>query len=342
LNPLARAPGSGGAGGARRAGPACLALAAVLALAAIGATLHGAVDIPLRDIPRLLAGTDAADGFARTVLLDLRLPRVLLAMLAGAALALAGTAMQALFRNPLAEPGLVGVTAGGALGAALAIVLAGGSVWARAPAAFAGSLLATALAYGLGRRYPGSAGLLLAGVAINAVAASAIGLLTYAAGDARLRDLAFWNLGSLGGADWSALAGLGPWTLLLSAALLGQWRAMNAMLLGEREAGHLGYDLGRLRRAVVAAVALMIGPLTAATGGIAFVGLVVPHLLRLALGADHRALLPASMLAGALALVLADWLARVAIAPAELPVGLVTSLVGGPFFLWLLARGRGR
>jgi len=317
-----------------------IVLAVALASVAVGAALHGAVDIPLRDAFDMLAGGGGAGGLGRAVLLDLRVPRVLLAMLTGAALALAGAAMQALFRNPLAEPGLVGISAGGALGAAAAIVLVGGSLWARAPAAFVGSLLATLLAYGLGRRYPGTAGLLLAGVAINAVAASAIGLLTYVAGDARLRDLAFWNMGSLADAGWPMLAGLAAWTLPLAAVLLTQWRGMNALLLGEREASHLGFDLAVLRRLLVGVVALMIGPLTAATGGIAFVGLIVPHVLRMVLGADHRALLPASLLGGALALTLADWLSRVAIAPAELPIGLVTSLVGGPFFLWLLARGR--
>ena len=314
-------------------------LVAVLVAAAVAAA-SGPVQIPLSAFPRLLWGAPAPDeALWRNVLLDIRIPRVLFGMLAGAALALTGAVMQALFRNPLAEPGLIGISAGGALGAVGAIVLAGGGFWLLAPAAFAGSLLATALAYALGRRHPGVAGLLLAGIAINTVAGSLIGLLTYVADDVQLRDLTFWSMGSVAGANWRLLAFLGPWILLLSIWLLRQWRVLNALLLGEREAQHLGYAIVAVRRKLVLATALVVGPLVAATGGIAFVGLIVPHLVRLTLGANHRWLLPAGMLAGALALTLADWLARVAIAPAELPIGLVTSLVGGPFFLWLLARG---
>nr|WP_255592624.1 iron ABC transporter permease [Bordetella sp. BOR01] len=311
-------------------------------LVALLAALSGAVHIPLADALRVLAtgASQPDDTLWRNVLLDIRLPRVLFAVVAGAALAIAGAAMQALFRNPLAEPGLVGISAGGALGAVSAIVLTTGGFAVTAPAAFAGSLLATAAAYAVGRRVSGVAGLLLAGIAINTVAGSLIGLLTYMASDAQLRDLTFWSMGSLAGASWPLLAFLAPWTLLWSAWLMRQWRAMNALLLGEREAQHLGFALITVRYKLVLATALIVGPLVAATGGIGFVGLVVPHLVRMTLGADHRWLLPASMLAGALALTLADWLARIVVIPAELPIGLVTSLVGGPFFLWLLARGR--
>lgn len=321
---------------------ALAALALAVVAAALLAAASGAVRIPLGDVLRLLwpGAAQADDTLWRNVLVDIRLPRVLLALVAGAALAICGAALQALFRNPLAEPGLVGITAGGSLGAVCAIVLTQGGFAVVAPAAFAGSLLATACAYLLGRRAPGVAGLLLAGIAINTVAGSLIGLLTYLASDTQLRDLTFWSMGSLAGASWRLLAFLGPWTLLWSLWLLRQWRLMNALLLGEREAQHLGFALASVRRRLVVASALIVGPLVAATGGIAFVGLVVPHLVRMTLGADHRRLLPASLLAGALALVLADWLARVAVVPAELPIGLVTSLVGGPFFLWLLARGR--
>src|SRR5690606_18853295 len=319
---------------ARQSGPAVLAGLGVAALlVALLAALSGAVQIPVGDALRVLAGagTRPDDALWRNVLLDIRLPRVAFAMLAGAALAIAGAAMQALFRNPLAEPGLVGISAGGALGAVSAIVMTAGGFAVTAPAAFAGSLLATAAAYSVGRRVPGVAGLLLAGIAINTVAGSLIGLLTYMATDAQLRDLTFWSMGSLAGASWPLLAFLAPWTLLWSAWLMRQWRAMNALLLGEREAQHLGFALVTVRYKLVLATALIVGPLVAATGGIGFVGLVVPHLVRMTLGADHRWLLPASMLAGALALTLADWLARIVVIPAELPIGLVTSLVGGPF-----------
>lgn len=333
---------SWGASAKRVSAPLALAvLGAVLALVALAASSSGAVQIPLRDMPTLLFGDPApGDALWRNVLIDIRLPRVLFAMVAGAALAISGAAMQALFRNPLAEPGLIGISAGGSLGAVAAIVLTSGGFWVLAPAAFAGSLLATFCAYALGRRVPGMAGLLLAGIAINAVAGAMIGLFTFVANDAQLRDLTFWTMGSLAGAKWTLLAFLGPWVLLMSWWLMRQWRAMNALLLGEREAQHLGYALKRVRAQLVLACALIVGPLVAATGGIGFVGLVVPHLVRMTLGANHRWLLPACVLGGALALTLADWLSRVAVVPAELPIGLVTSLVGGPFFLWLLARGR--
>lgn len=316
-------------------------LTAALVLAALAATAHGAVAIPLRELPSLLWGAPTPENALwRNVLIDIRLPRVLFAMVTGAGLAISGAAMQALFRNPLAEPGLIGISAGGALGAVAAIVLFSGGFWVTAPMAFVGSLLATLCAYAVGRRVPGVAGLLLAGVAITAMAFSLIGVLTFIATDTQLRDLTFWNMGSLGGANWKLLAFLGPWVLLVSAWLVSQWRVMNALLLGEREAQHLGYALKRVRAKLVLASALIVGPLVAATGTIVFVGLVVPHLVRITLGANHRWLLPATVIAGALALVLADWAARTVVVPAELPIGLVTGLVGGPFFLWLLARGR--
>lgn len=326
----------------RVSAPLALALlAAALVLAVVAATANGAVDIPMRELPSLLWGTPTPENALwRNVLIDIRLPRVLFALVAGAGLAVSGAAMQALFRNPLAEPGLIGISAGGALGAVAAIVLTSGGFWITAPAAFVGSLLATLCAYAVGRRVPGVAGLLLAGVAITAMAFSLIGLFTFVATDAQLRDLTFWNMGSLGGANWKVLAFLGPWVLLVSLWLMSQWRVMNALLLGEREAQHLGYTLKRVRARLVLASALIVGPLVAATGTIVFVGLVVPHLVRMTLGANHRWLLPATVLAGGLALILADWLARTVVVPAELPIGLVTGLVGGPFFLWLLARGR--
>ncbi|BCL74985.1 ABC transporter permease [Jeongeupia sp. HS-3] len=301
----------------------------------------GALHIPLSALPSLPFGAEGADeALWRSVLIDVRLPRVLFAALAGAALALSGAAMQALFRNPLAEPGLIGISAGGALGAVGAIVLGGGSFMVLAPAAFIGSLIATVAAYHLGRRYPGMAGLLLAGVAINAICGALVGLFTYLADDNQLRSLTFWNMGSLAGASWLLLAGLAPWTIIIGALITRDWRAMNALLLGEREALHLGFPLKALRRRLIVLTALLVGPLVAATGSIGFVGLVVPHLVRLALGADHRWLLPTAIVAGAIALTLADWLARIAVIPAELPIGIVTSLVGGPFFLWLLAQRR--
>lgn len=324
-------------------GVGLVALFAVLLALSLGAAVSGAVAIPLARMPHLLIGgvLDPEEAMWRSLLMEVRLPRIVLAMIGGAALALCGAAMQALFRNPLAEPGLVGVSLGGALGAVAAIVLGAHSLGVIAPAAFAGSLAATALAYGLGTRRPGVAQLLLAGVAVNAICASAVGLFTYEANDVQLRNLTFWNMGSLAGARWGMLAWLVPWLAIVSAWLLRDWRAMNALLLGEREARHLGFDPRVLRRRLVVQSALLVAPLVAVAGTIAFVGLVVPHLVRLIRGADHRWLLPYSVVAGAIALSLGDLAARMVLAPAELPVGIVTSLVGGPFLLWLLA-GRAR
>lgn len=321
--------------------PVLCALAFCLVLVALGASASGAVFIPWSSLPRLLWGEPGpGDALLHGILFDIRLPRVVFSAVVGGALAATGVAMQALFRNPLAEPGLVGISSGAALGAVSAIVMTAGGFFVVAAAAFLGSLFATFLAYAVGSRYPGVAGLLLAGIAINAIAGAAIGVFTYMANDAQLRDLTFWNMGSLAGGDWRTLGWVGPWTVLLLAYLGSQWRVLNALLLGEREAGHLGFELAAVRRRLIVVTALIIGPLVAVTGGIAFVGLVVPHLMRMLLGAHHRYLLPGSVLAGALVLTLADWLARLVISPAELPIGLVTSLVGGPFFFWMLTRGR--
>ncbi len=327
----------------RRAPTAAFALLGLLLVALVlVAASSGAVSIPLRELPALLAGPPATDAQAlwRNVLLEVRLPRVGFAVVAGAGLAISGAAMQALFRNPLAEPGLIGVSLGGALGAVAAIVLGATGMPAIAGTAFAGSLGATALAYRFGSLRPGVTNVLLAGIAINAICASLIGLFTWQATDVQLRNLTFWNMGSLAGASWPMLAWLVPWVLLLGGLLMRAWRAMNALLLGERETHHLGYALVPLRRRLIVLVALLVGPLVAVTGTIGFVGLIVPHVIRLTLGADHRWLMPASLILGAIALTLADWFARIAASPAELPIGIVTSLVGGPFLLWLLMRRR--
>jgi iron complex transport system permease protein len=214
-----------------------------------------------------------------------------------------------------------------------------GSVLASGFAGFAGAIIATSSAYLIGRCYPGVAGLLLAGIAINAFALSLVSVLITFASDAQFRSFSFWSLGSLTRASWSALVWLLPWSVLISLWLVARWRVLNALLLGEREALHLGFALNRVRRELIIAICLLVGPLVAVTGGIAFIGLVMPHILRRWLGADHRLLLPMSWIGGAVALLLADALARMVVMPAELPVGVITSLVGGPFFLWLLLRG---
>ncbi|MGX0135223.1 FecCD family ABC transporter permease [Cupriavidus metallidurans] len=318
------------------------ALCVMLVITALWAAASGALSIPHGKLLPLLwsPAAEGDDAIWRNVLVEVRLPRIVLAITAGAALALSGAVMQALFRNPLAEPGLIGISLGGAAGAVAAIVLGAEGLGSVAPAAFAGSLIATAFAYVLGTRRPGAANLLLAGVAINAICAAVVGFFTYQASDVQLRNLTFWNMGSLAGATWSILAWLVPLVAALCALLMRDWRAMNALLLGEREAQHIGFDLKRLRRRLIVLTALLVGPIVAVTGTISFVGLVVPHLIRLALGADHRWLLPNTLAGGAIALTLGDWMARTVVVPAELPIGIVTSLVGGPFLLWMLTRKR--
>lgn len=289
-------------------------------------------------------------GPAELIIGQIRLPRVLMGLCAGLLLALCGVAMQGLFRNPLADPGLLGVSSGASLGAALAIVVGfglGGLPAGLAPyllslCAFLGGLGATALVYRLGRRQGQThvATMLLAGIAVTALAAAAVGLFTYLADDNALRTLTFWNLGSLSGASYARLWPLLAVSLLLLAWLPRQARALNALLLGESEARHLGFAVQRLKRELVLCTALGVGAAVAATGLIGFIGLVVPHLMRLLVGPDHRVLLPASALAGALLLLCADLLARLALAPVELPIGIVTALLGAPFFIYLLVRER--
>ncbi len=330
---------------------------ALLCLLAVGLSLAlGPVSLPLFDTLRaglrLLGMPIGGDGLdqAELILGQIRLPRTLLGLTVGAVLALSGVAMQGLFRNPLADPGLVGVSSGAALGAAVAIV---GSSWlggipeAFSPYllsifAFLGGLGVTALVYRLGRRHGQTsvATMLLAGIALTALASSVVGLFTYLADDATLRTLTFWNLGSLNGASYERL-----WPLVMVAVGIVLWlprraQALNALLLGESEARHLGIEVEALKRELVFCTALGVGAAVAAAGLIGFIGLVVPHLVRLLSGPDHRVLLPASLLAGAALLLFADLIARLALAPAELPIGIVTAFIGAPFFLYLLLRGR--
>lgn len=313
----------------------------LLSLAVAGSLSHGAYPISMRQLYAWVTSSPPGlDAISHNVLFNIRLPRVLLGILAGAALGVAGASMQALFRNPLAEPGLIGLSAGASLGAVAAIVLTPGRFFIIAFAAFSGSLMSTYAAYLLGRISQSISGLILAGVALNAMLFSIVGLIILSADDAQLRDLTFWSMGSLAAANWPMIFLLGPLMLAGLIYLLSRWRVLNALLLGEREAQHLGFSLGSTRRGLIICVALTVGPLLAVTGGIGFVGLVMPHIVRMWRGADHRWVMPASALSGALGLTLADWLARCISAPAEIPIGLITSLVGGPFFIWLLLKGR--
>lgn len=324
-------------------------LLAVLVLVSAG---NGAVSIAPAQVVAILADRlglslpVAWEPQQAAVLLAIRLPRLVLAGIVGASLGMAGAVMQGIFRNPLAEPGLVGVSSGAGLAAAVVIVLglpAQGLGAAALPLfAFLGAALATWVVVGLGRQDGRTqvATMLLAGIAINAIAGAGTGLLVAVSDDAQLRSLTFWMLGSLGGATWPMLAVVAPLTLTPALVALALARPLDVLSLGERAAGSLGIEVERLKQLSVLLVALSVGASVAVTGVIAFVGLVVPHLVRLAVGPGHRLVLPGSLLLGACLLVLADLVSRTVVAPAELPVGVVTTLVGGPFFLGLLLRHR--
>lgn len=342
----------------RRSRYALAAFAAVLLAAFFLAVGYGAVAIaPLETLAIFLGqlGLDVMGGYEgvqEMVLLAIRLPRAVLALLAGAALAVAGAALQGLFRNPLADPGLIGVSTGSALAAGAAIVLGGAllgllPVWLSASilplAAFLGGLVTTLIVYRIASRDGRTevATMLLAGIALNALAGAGLGLLVFVSDDRQLRDLQFWLLGGLGGVTWSSLLSAAPLILAPTLLLALFSRQLNALLLGETEATHLGFDVERTKRWIIVLAALAVGASVALTGVIGFIGLVVPHLVRLMIGPDHRTLLPASILLGAALLLLADLVARTIVLPAELPVGILTSCIGGPFFLWLLIRRRG-
>ncbi|BDG17666.1 FecCD family ABC transporter permease [Thermus brockianus] len=318
-----------------------LVLAVLVALSLLLGAGLGAYPIPPLAIPSILL---RGEGVEYQVLTALRFPRVLGAALVGALLALAGAVLQGLFRNPLVDPGLIGVSSGAALGAAIFIVLWPGAgaleVYALPVFAFLGGLLATHLLWRLAQTAFGVqvTVLLLSGIALNALVGAGIGLLTFLASEEELRSLTFWTLGGFSALTWRLLlAGL-PLALVSSLLLLRLARPLNALALGEREAFHLGVDLEALKRRAVTGAALGVGVAVALAGGVGFLGLVAPHLFRLMAGPDHRYLLPGAALLGAVLAVVADLLARTLAAPAEIPVGVVTALLGGPFFLYLVLR----
>ena len=325
-------------------------LALLLAVAILGAVTTGAYSIRTADVVRILLGAGEVDAQQAAVLLDIRLPRVLLALLAGAGLAVCGAALQGLFRNPLADPTLVGVSSGAALGAAAMIVM--GTVWFPVltrsaygaftvpAAAFLGALVAVSAVYRLATRGGRSdiAMMLLAGIAVSAIAEALIGYFTFLSNDEQLRNLTFWRLGSMGAAKWTVVALIAPVVVAALILFTRMAPALNVLLLGEAEAIHLGVDLQRLKRVVVLLTALTVGVLVSATGIIVFVGILVPHLVRLLAGPDHRILLAASALLGATLMIVADVVSRTMVAPAEMPIGVFTALMGAPFFLWLLRR----
>lgn len=333
------------------------ALCVLLLLSFLLAMGSGAVAIAPAQVVSILAaqiGIELPWEYARReeiVLMAIRLPRAVLAIQVGAGLAVSGAALQGLFRNPLADPALIGVSAGAAL-AAVSMIVFGSLITASVTflpgpyllplAAFTGGLATTWLVHRIANCNGRTdvATMLLAGVAVNAVTTAAIGMLIFVSTDQQLRDLNFWLLGGLGGKTWNEILPVTCFIVLAAGALSRFSRHLNALLLGESEAVHLGFNIERTKRMIVILVALTTGASVAVTGIIGFVGLVVPHLVRLWIGPDHRVLIPASMLLGAALLLLADLGARTVVLPAELPVGILTSCIGGPFFLWLLLRRR--
>ncbi len=290
--------------------------------------------------------TQDAHSQAALIIGHIRLPRVLLAAVMGATLAMSGAAMQGLFRNPLADPSLIGVTAGASLGAAVVIVL-GGSLLTGYTAltvvsigAFIGGVIAVLFVYRLASSPLGTsvATMLLAGIAITALAGAVGSLLEFFADNQMLRRISLWKMGGLDGANYPRLLIASIVSIALLINLPRYAQALNAMLLGESEARHLGVEVDRVKIALIVWVAVGVGTSVAMVGTIAFVGLVVPHIIRMLIGPDHRQLLPASALAGAILLVIADTLSRIVIAPTELPVGIITAIIGVPFFISLLRK----
>ncbi|MDE8604339.1 iron ABC transporter permease [Marinomonas sp. RSW2] len=304
--------------------------------------------------------TYVSHGFAQThsslstrVLFEIRLPRTVLSLFVGGALGLCGAAMQALFRNPLADPSLIGVAGGGALGAVAVIVL-GHSMFPQAMTVFGmyalpigamlGCLGVCAIIYRLSNRQGQFTiiTLLLSGIAVNAIVGSLIGILTLVSSDSELRELTFWTMGNLGGNSWALTL---PVLMFIFISLIGLSRLakpLNLYLLGEAQAQHLGVSVSHLKKKVFIYTAMAVGAAVSISGTIGFVGFVVPHLVRILIGPDHRFLFPVSMLFGASFLTITDIIARIVIVPAELPIGLVTSALGGPFFLFVLYRQTGR
>ncbi len=300
--------------------------------------------VPLTPLQLLTTLAGEGSTLQETLILDLRLPRVLGAAVIGALLALTGALSQGLFRNPLADPSLIGVTGGASLGGALALSLGlasgtQGDLWLSL-SAFGGGLAAVGLVYAIARNVDGTgvATLLLAGVAITALAGALVSLLELAVANSTLRQVALWRLGSVAGIGYADLTLASAVLVLLGILTLPLHGFLNALLLGEAEAGHLGYAVVRLKSLLIVCIAAGMGVTVALAGAVAFVGLVVPHMVRLYAGPEHRRLLPRATILGALILVLADAVSRSVMPPAEIPLGVITALMGVPYFLTLLRR----
>jgi iron complex transport system permease protein len=329
--------------------PVLIILLIIVLLTAIA---FGAVSITVSDmfsaIKHFVQGKNASNIY-EGVFLQIRLPRVLLCMITGAVLAVSGVLMQGLFRNPIVEPGLIGTSAGAAFGASLVFVLSNGmskeiqqlaGPFLVPLFAFGGGLLATYTVYALakGTKRVEVTTLLLIGIAVNAVGLSGTGFMSYIARDPQARSITFWNLGTFSGAVWMQvwITGLVAITVFILSAKYA--KQLNVLVLGEEEANYAGVDTEKLKRKIMLSNTAMVSVATAFVGVIGFMGLIVPHLMRLLIGSDNKRLLPASMIAGAVLLTLADMGARLLLAPAEIPIGIITSLIGAPVFILLLKR----
>ncbi|KAE9540380.1 iron ABC transporter permease [Ursidibacter maritimus] len=278
--------------------------------------------------------------------LNIRVPRILLAVVVGLALAVSGTIFQGLFHNPMADPALIGVNSGAALAVGISIMLpsllpSNLGLYSTMIAAFIGSVIVSSLIYFLSYRSQASVTkLLLAGIAVNALCFSIVGILTYISNDQQLRQFSLWSMGSLGQAQWEPVIIASCVILLTACYALTLANKLNLLQLGDEEAHYLGVNVIRLKKQLILLGALLVGASVAVSGAIGFIGLVIPHLVRFKFGADHRWVLPASALCGAILLLVADTLARTMVSPAELPVGMLTSFIGAPYFLWLVIRYR--
>lgn len=340
------APFNGGARSTlRRTLIVCLTLLAALLCAIVITSVVGSERLPISpSLCALLSGGSDACGLTaqqQAILFDIRLPRILLATAVGASLAAAGAAYQSLLRNPLAEPYLLGVSNGAAVGTMIALVFFGANEWSRPVMAFAGALAATLAVYQLARRRAGATPerLILAGVIVTTFLSSAIVFITTLMDATRIRSFTFWLLGDLSGTSSKLLGVAGVAALVGVAVLAFNARALNLLMLGERDAFDLGVEVKSVRLMVFLAASLLVGASVASSGSVGYVGLVVPHLVRLSIGSDNRTAIPASALAGGLFVVVADTVARTVIAPRELPVGAITALIGAPLFIYLLRRG---
>jgi iron complex transport system permease protein len=327
---------------------ALILFAILLVIASLASIMTGPVPLSVATVVDAIFSPASTDIRDLAIVWSVRLPRTVLAILVGGALAFSGALMQGLFRNPLADPGLIGVSAGATFAAITAIVLgetyfgAAALIYVLPVGAFLGGLIATITLYLIATRRGRTsvATMLLGGIALAALMMAASGILIFMSNDQQLRELTFWSLGSLGGASWPKIIAIIPFIAIGLILALGFASGFNALALGESEARHLGIPVQLLKRIAIVAVALLTGTAVAVSGSIGFIGIVVPHLLRLAIGPDHRYLLPVSILFGAVLLTAADMVSRTIVAPAELPIGIVTALLGAPFFLWILLRNR--